>query len=104
MRPLTREETLPGWLWAAFFALGTVYAVPEYTLVHGMFGTSQTSSDRYPSMSRLGCTQVVRRVDIAQDKLNMSATHPTLQLVNALVFMLVFFLARIVYGGYNVGS
>jgi hypothetical protein len=37
-----------------------------------------------------------------QDKLGYSTKRPTLFLVNALAFMLVFFLARIVYGGYNV--
>ncbi|RSH92190.1 hypothetical protein EHS25_008605 [Saitozyma podzolica] len=35
------------------------------------------------------------------DKLGYSTKRPTLFLVNALAFMLVFFLARIVYGGYN---
>ncbi|ORY30386.1 TRAM/LAG1/CLN8 homology domain-containing protein, partial [Naematelia encephala] len=35
------------------------------------------------------------------DKLALSQSHPTLYLANALVFMLVFFLARIVYGGYQ---
>ncbi|GFZ47742.1 hypothetical protein JCM24511_05489 [Saitozyma sp. JCM 24511] len=35
------------------------------------------------------------------DKLGYSTKRPTIFLVNALAFMLVFFLARIVYGGYN---
>ncbi|ORX33899.1 TLC domain-domain-containing protein [Kockovaella imperatae] len=35
------------------------------------------------------------------DKLGLSTTYPTFFLINALAFMLVFFLARIVYGGYE---
>lgn len=37
-----------------------------------------------------------------QDKLELSTEYPTLFLINAIGFMGTFFLARIVYGGYNV--
>ncbi|KAK4684102.1 hypothetical protein P7C73_g6101, partial [Tremellales sp. Uapishka_1] len=35
------------------------------------------------------------------DKLQLGTVYPTLQLANALAFMCVFFLARILYGGHN---
>jgi hypothetical protein len=37
-----------------------------------------------------------------QDKLELSTAYPTFFLINAIGFMGTFFLARIVYGGYNV--
>ena len=43
-----------------------------------------------------------RPADDMQDKLALSDVYPTFHLFNAIVFMLVFFLARIVYGGYQV--
>lgn len=37
-----------------------------------------------------------------QDKLNLTTTYPRYFLVNSMLFILTFFLARIVYGGYQV--
>ena len=58
----------------------------ERSLVHGELRRTLRSSSSLTSL---------------QDKLGLSTTYPTFFLLNALAFMLVFFLARIAYGGYE---
>lgn len=83
---LILTETVLGRLRSRVPAVGTVDAFPQRSLVHG------ESSDLNNMWSRL----------IEQDKTQLSTAYPTLFLLNALVFMLVFFLARILFGGYQV--
>lgn len=75
-----------GWICPYFPLVGTINSLPQFPLVHGMSAPS--------------CDRVM--ADDIQEKLGVKNTHPTLFTINAAIFALIFFLARICHGNYSV--